>query len=501
MKSLIAEQQTTAIIGGGASGALSAVHLTRLSQQPQRILVIEPGPELGAGAAFSTDNPRHVLNTPARGMSAFENDPDDFVCWLDSHGIGFGPNDFVPRRLYRFYLQDLLDQAQRRAPGGSTVSWIRERVVDVDWISGSQTTGFVLRLGSGESCVASHVILAVGAPGPSVLASFGLDAGPRVVTNPWASGALRNLPTTEDVFIVGSGLTMIDVVLELTEDHRSPIHARSRHGYLPAVHREDGFVEWPDLDFSGVSSAAGVVRQFRRALEEAEAAGWGWRNVVSAARSSLPQAWANLPDEEKLRFIRHAGRQWEVHRHRMCPEVGERVHAALRRREVTIGTGSVVGVEAHDGRFLVTVDRRGQRERFDVGSLVDCSGPSSPTTRSHPLLGRLISRGLATADQTGRGIAVDESGALLGPSSRGGKPIYSIGWARSGRCFESTAIPVLRKQAEEIARSVITSSPVPSDISGATRHRHLFRLGSGRRSRLPDFQHAATPSEQSGGAT
>ena len=44
-------------------------------------------------------------------------------------------------------------------------------------------------------------------------------------------------------------------------------------------------------------------------------------NVISAAREALPPIWERLPDEEKLRFLRHANRFWEVHRHLMCPQV------------------------------------------------------------------------------------------------------------------------------------------------------------------------------------
>ena len=62
-----------------------------------------------------------------------------------------------------------------------------------------------------------------------------------------------------------------------------------------------------------------------------------------------------------------------------------------------------------------------------------------------------MSRGLATPDPIGRGLAVNEVGAILGSTQRDPAPLYSIGWVRGGRCFESTAVPALRKQAAGLA--------------------------------------------------
>jgi uncharacterized NAD(P)/FAD-binding protein YdhS len=454
VRDLSTAPETTAIVGGGASGVLAAVHLARLSRKPRRIILIDPAAELGAGAAFSTDNPQHVLNAPARMMSAFDDDPDHFVRWGAALDLSFRPDDFVPRRLYRLYLQDLLAQTRRQKPGGSTISWIRERVVDMHPVGDGDDRALVLRSGSGLICTARCTILAIGAPDPSVLAGFGLG-GPLAVINPWTPGALDGVPSDSHVFIVGTGLTTVDVALSLADGRRSTMHARSRRGAVPAVHREDGFVAWPELDFSDVTSAAGLVRRFHSALRDADASGWGWRNVVSAAREALPPVWERLPDEEKLRFLRHAGRSWEVHRHRMSPHVDRAFCQVLSAGLLTIGPGRLVDVEERPrhrhSRFIVAVDSGRCRERLEVGALIDCSGPSSSSPGRIPLLHRLLSGGLAEADPIGRGLAVNGAGAVLASEKRDSGLLYSVGWVRSGRCFESMAVPALRKQAAQLA--------------------------------------------------
>ena len=59
-----------AIIGGGASGVLMAVHLLR---QPNtaRVTLIERSGAMGTGIAYSTVDPEHLLNTRVHNMSGF----------------------------------------------------------------------------------------------------------------------------------------------------------------------------------------------------------------------------------------------------------------------------------------------------------------------------------------------------------------------------------------------------------------------------------------------
>ena len=79
------------------------------------------------------------------------------------------------------------------------------------------------------------------------------------------------------MFVVGTGLTTVDVVLADSHTGRSTLHARSRHGVAAAVHHEEGFAPWPGLDLSGAANARQPIPVFREALLEADGAGWGWR--------------------------------------------------------------------------------------------------------------------------------------------------------------------------------------------------------------------------------
>ena len=134
-----------AVIGGGLSGTLQAIHLLR--EGAERVLLIERGRAPGRGVAYGTDRPEHLLNVPARRMSAFPDDPDHFVRWFAARGGGTA-EDFAPRMLYGDYVVELLEKA------GDRIEVIRGEAVAVD-------RGRV-SLGGGHAIEADCVVLALG---------------------------------------------------------------------------------------------------------------------------------------------------------------------------------------------------------------------------------------------------------------------------------------------------------------------------------------------------
>src|SRR6187401_2410646 len=74
---MTAEQSApVAIIGGGFSGTMTAANLARRGIGS---ILIEANGRAGLGAAYSTDDPAHLLNIPAETMGAWADDPGDFA--------------------------------------------------------------------------------------------------------------------------------------------------------------------------------------------------------------------------------------------------------------------------------------------------------------------------------------------------------------------------------------------------------------------------------------
>jgi uncharacterized NAD(P)/FAD-binding protein YdhS len=107
-----------AVVGAGFSGALVAVHLSKLAPR-WRVLVIDKAGAFGRGVAYNTSDTRHLLNVPAGKLSAFADQPDHFLKWLQEHRAEFSAlgiknisgDSFLSRKLYGQYVRDLFEHS------------------------------------------------------------------------------------------------------------------------------------------------------------------------------------------------------------------------------------------------------------------------------------------------------------------------------------------------------------------------------------------------------
>jgi len=111
------EAARIAIVGGGASGVITAVNFARAMRRQVEIVIIERRANLGRGIAYSTSDPSHLLNVRVENMSAFPDDHEHFLGWLKLNGPAYRINHpapflFVPRSVYGAYLESLLDEGR-----------------------------------------------------------------------------------------------------------------------------------------------------------------------------------------------------------------------------------------------------------------------------------------------------------------------------------------------------------------------------------------------------
>lgn len=399
------------IVGGGAAGTLVAIHLARHACEAVHVTVVEPRPRLGEGVAYSTIDEAHLLNVAASGMSIYADDAEHFVHWAHCT-----PDDFVPRRRYAEYLRDELARQLDTHPDVT----FRHVRLPAFAISSMPAAVDVV----GERLVGDAVVIALGNAAPTRPAWLDAVDTSRVVRDPWAHGALDRIADGSRVLCIGTGLTFVDVALTLTRrDCR--VTAISRHGMLPSAHAPTGtsHVNPPPL-----SSPGQVARWLRQQPD--------WRAAFAALRPETQHIWRGLGDAGQRQFLRHARRHWDVHRHRMAPEVA----AALQHR---IADGSIE-ICRGDGREL------GVSDRFEF--IVLCTGPDDNIAGTQPPLASLVARGLARPGPHGMGIDTDaDTGQLISASKSLIPDLYAIGPLRRGTLWESTAIPEIRTEAARLA--------------------------------------------------
>src|SRR5262245_2968365 len=105
-----------AVIGAGASGGLTALHLARSARRRGNaldVVLLDPVLHRARGTAFGTTDPHHLLNIPASGMSALPEDPGHFVTWRARQHpeLMTEPGVFAPRLEWGRYLDEMIAQA------------------------------------------------------------------------------------------------------------------------------------------------------------------------------------------------------------------------------------------------------------------------------------------------------------------------------------------------------------------------------------------------------
>lgn len=451
-----------AIIGGGCSGVLTAVQLVRQSNgTPPRIAVIESRPALGQGTAYSTRGAEHLLNVPAANMSALPDDPQHFLNWARQNGAPAAPDAYLPRGLYGEYLAALFDDAARVA----AIARVHGHVEDIRH-DGRESE---LILTGGRRLRAARVGLAAGNFPPAVPAVDGLAdlALPSYANDPWSADALDALGPDDSLLLIGTGLTMLDVALQLrARGHGGTIHAVSRRGLLPQPHvvaSPASPLPAPPEVLNAQPSVIGLLRGLRAAVRREAEAGRDWRDVIGSIRSITAALWQALPPRERARFLRHARPYWDTHRHRAAPEVATAIQRMLHAGQLVVHAGRMVRVARHDGGVQAVIRHRQTSElaTLQVARIINCTGPESDVRRlKDPLWMNLLQRGLIQRDEFGLGILTDADGAVLDATGRASDWLFLIGPMRKAQLWEGTAVPELRVHARDLARRLRgTSAP------------------------------------------
>jgi uncharacterized NAD(P)/FAD-binding protein YdhS len=451
---------TIAIVGAGFSGSLVAIHLLRMARASLRILLIEREGAPGHGIAYRKQPDCHLLNVRASAMSAFVDDPDDFVCWLKhtpNHSRSMVADQFMPRRLYGDYIQNTLQDAIAAASPGVSLEIHQGEAIDLKL----EADQLKLKLDNGACLHANHVVLALGNPGPADLpaADAKLLSDPRYCGRAWSPSTSDAVRPQENLLLVGSGLTTLDWLVGLHDrGHQGRIHVLSRRGLLPNEHRA---APPHALSFDPIALPAHLRTLLRRLRAEAAAVQQqhgDWRSVIDALRPVTQALWQGLPRVEKQRFLRHLRPLWEVHRHRAAPSVLRAVHTLRARGQLQLLAGRLQALTPQHNVIAVLARLRGNRGewRIKVDRVINCTGPECDYRRlNHPLIAALLAHHLICADELGLGLNTDAEGALLDAQGRASSQLFTLGPPRKGQLWETTAVAEIRQQAPRLARHLL----------------------------------------------
>ena len=436
------------VVGGGFTGVAATIACLRRVNRPFCLTLVEPSAALGRGVAFGGHDPLHLLNVRARDLSIHADRPSDFLNWAFRQ-LDQGENDdalhaglahaFLPRQLFGEYVrQQFYEMVERR------------KDVDLDHVS-SVATGcivdkgrFQIQLDRADSITADVVILAT---------AYGLPERSGALA-PYGNLASDQLPKAGSIALIGSGLTMVDVLLAARrQGFLGNATVISRHGQLPRPHAPKGVIT-REIGLPHFKRVSVLTAAVRLACQAAEAHGTPWQATVNGLRSSMPEMWQELSFEEQARFLRHARRFWDTHRHRLPLEIHEQIRAEFESGRAILLRGRVTEVERQPDGFKLTFRRSGsgEAEVIETDLAFNCTG-HKPELGS-PLIKSLMNQGLACPDVHGLGVTVKPDGQVIGRGSAITHGLFALGPLCQGSLWEITSVPEIVRQSDAAAKSV-----------------------------------------------
>ena len=186
--------------------------------------------------------------------------------------------------------------------------------------------------------------------------------------------------------------------------------------------------------------------------------GSNWRAAVDALRPVMQDIWRSLPLVEQRRFLRHARAFWEVHRHRIAPEIADVLADLIESGQVRMYAGRVTRYREKQAFAEVIIRQRGSGKAVTlrVDRMINCTGSESDCRCIDDcLITSLFKQGLARPDPLFLGLDVDENGSLIDSNGVASRGLYALGPMRKGRLWETTAVPEIRVQAAELAAHLV----------------------------------------------
>ncbi|QNF34684.1 FAD/NAD(P)-binding protein [Adhaeribacter swui] len=498
------KKNTIVLVGGGANGVASFIHLVIkliIHKKPGlvNLVLLEKEEEIGPGLAYGTRQKGHLLNTQAKLMGIFAEEPLHFVHWcrqnqpiIQEHfpGLEIQENSFPPRELYGFYLKAVLQEYVQIARANKIqVELQQDEAVDAD-IVGNRIN---LHLQSGTNLLADVVVLATGTPKPNNFPH--LKNSPRYFDFPWpAKPLLERIPRNEPVSILGSSLTAIDTVMTFVDNgHTGPLTMYSHHGLIPRVQtpfevpyerkiltmenirqimrEQQRPIRAKDLfrlfiaEAEQVMGKQGSWKKFNRTdqphqellqhdIAVAEKGTSVFQNIAYSTRHLSSKVWQLLPENEKIKFLEWLGPHWDLNRFSMPPENARKLLGLLQTRQLTIqGHSGKIEWQAAEQQFLLHLE---SGETHTARWLVNATGTAKKLEKMEiPLLQQMHRKSLIQPFKPG-GIQANPHNLRIPIPHHPAVLLYGTGQLLNGELLDTNSVWFNVTGIDRLTNDIIT---------------------------------------------
>jgi uncharacterized NAD(P)/FAD-binding protein YdhS len=435
----------------------------RQAGQPLHIVLINRNYPLVKGVAYGTNDKKHLLNVAAGKMSAFPDEQDHFTRWVQENGsLKRYVNDdlplaYLPRRVYGDYLHSVFQDALKNKPSSIQCTILQDEARNIL----PMVNKYMVVLKAGNTITVDKVILATGNFPPAQLPvkDDRFYTSKNYFGNPWQISATENIKRDETVLILGSGLTMLDTALSIAgKNFKGKIIALSRSGLLPLYHKRRK--PYPQLldDLLPPYRLQELYSIYFKHMEILRSKGNPAEALMDAIRPKIQEIWMSLSKTEKVQFMDHVKPFWNVTRHRASRQVHEAILRLIEKNTLAVEAGRLISMtETGNSVEVIFREKKTLKNKIiRVNRVINCTGPETDITKiNDELIKNLLGRGFIAPDELNLGMNALFDGTIIQRDNSLSPFMYTLGTSLKGILWESTAVPELRSQVQQLAAQVL----------------------------------------------
>ena len=245
------------IIGCGATAASFLYQLNEMLNIKKigtySVAVVESNKDFSSGYAYKDEDPCLLLNTRIEEMNISLSSQDSFKFWLESQGFNKNlKNIFLPRYFFKKYIKSQFEKC-------ITETSIELTLINEEGVDCERNDCLFKIITKNQVLIGHKVIFSLG--GSFQPFSYSMTENENYIQDIYQNETINNIPYGSSVLILGSGLTMVDACIKLSQLNKDiQMTVASRSGYLPGL-------KMSSLD---IKYGNNLIKKIKRFLEKNE---------------------------------------------------------------------------------------------------------------------------------------------------------------------------------------------------------------------------------------
>lgn len=481
-----------AVVGGGpAAISLCLQLLEECRAHPVRgdieISVFEKNDEIGPGLPYASQENSYILNLPKGIMEPVFGQKDLFSKWLKTLPEYPKDTEFPPRYYFGLYLKHLANEIQQEAESlGIKINYLtNNEVISIQKDAHGQ---FVLESEQG-SHIFDYTVLCTGHMPSSAYSKLIGKKG--YEHNPWFQKAYDTLDPNDNISVIGTRLTAIDVACKLFgHQHKGKISLYSRNGLLPAVlskeipeyplkyltlnnffHLTKSGLEplklntllelfWKEInaaqksecDFKSIAKTDKDITPLswiNKEIEQAEKGPKPWQQVLFALYPIVPSIWAMMDLNDQQTFLEKYYSTYMTYLAAFPLDNAYKIKNYLESGQLEV-RGGLTDIDYENGQFTIKFNKAPD---ITTQHIFNATGPSYDPTPI-PLCKKMLGQGIASKHPLG-GINVDpQTLQVLDIRGKTHFGLFAIGELTRGATLATTDMTRVSFQASKVATGI-----------------------------------------------